>query len=63
MTEEEAKHAFDRFFQGDINHKNIGHGIGLAISKIICELHEGDIKIAKTNKNGSVFEVTLPSEG
>ncbi len=61
MTEAEAKHAFDRFFQGDISHKSNGYGIGLAISKRICELHGGDIKIKETGKNGTVFEVTLPT--
>lgn len=61
MSETEAKHAFDRFFQGDISHKSSGHGIGLAISKKICELHKGNIRIKQTDETGTVFEITLPS--
>lgn len=62
MDENTAKYAFDRFFQGDVSHKSKGAGIGLAISKRICELHGGEIKIKSTNKNGTVFEVILPIE-
>ena len=57
-----ARHAFDRFYQGDVSHKSGGHGIGLAISKRICELHSGSIKIKSTDENGTVFEVILPIE-
>ncbi|MBR6567915.1 MAG: HAMP domain-containing histidine kinase [Clostridia bacterium] len=62
MSEEEARHAFDKFFQGDLSHKSSGYGIGLAISKRICELHNGDIKIKSTDENGTVFEVSFPTE-
>ena len=61
VAETEAKHAFDRFFQGDISHKSSGYGIGLAISKKICELHKGNIRIKQTDETGTVFEITLPS--
>ena len=61
MSEKTARHAFDKFFQGDVNHKGKGYGIGLAISKRICELHNGSIRISKTDENGTVFEVTVPS--
>ncbi len=61
MDEETQKHAFDRFFQADISHKSSGYGIGLAICKKICELHNGDIKIQKSDEKGTVFEVSLPA--
>jgi len=61
MDKSTQKHAFDRFFQGDISHKSNGYGIGLAICKKICELHEGSIKIKRSDENGTVFEVSLPA--
>ena len=61
MSEDEAKHAFDRFFQGDISHKSGGYGIGLAISKRICELHEGAVRIKRTDSSGTAVEVILPA--
>lgn len=60
MDEETRKHAFDRFYQGDISHKSSGNGIGLAIAKKICELHKGDIEIASTDSTGTTFLITLP---
>ena len=60
MDENTAQHAFDKFFQGDISHKSSGSGIGLAISKRICELHDGEIKIKYTGESGTVFQVILP---
>lgn len=62
MSEEEAAHAFDRFFQGDISHKSNGYGIGLAISKRICDLHEGSIRIKETGKTGTVLEIIFPTK-
>lgn len=60
MTEEEAKRAFDRFYQGDISHKTGGNGIGLPMAKKICELHDGTISIKRTDENGTTIEVVLP---
>lgn len=60
MTEHELKHAFDRFYQGDINHKNSGNGIGLSVSKKICELHGGKIAITSEPDNSTTVEITLP---
>jgi signal transduction histidine kinase len=62
MDEETAKHAFDKFYQGDSSHHGAGTGIGLAIAKRICELHCGEIKIKSTSEKGTVFEVILPTE-
>lgn len=60
MTQEEIKHAFDRFYQGDMNHKTSGNGIGLAVAKKICDLHEGTISIHPTDGGGTTVEVKLP---
>lgn len=62
MTEEQIAHAFDRFYQADINHKTGGNGIGLSVAKKICELHEGKITIRPTQAqdSGITVEIILP---
>ncbi len=60
MTEAEIKHAFDRFYQADLNHKTDGNGIGLPVAKKICELHGGEISIYPTQGGGATVEVLLP---
>ncbi len=60
MNEETVKHAFERFYQGDMAHKATGNGIGLPVAKRICELHGGSIRIKSTSEAGTVFEVILP---
>ncbi len=60
MTENDMQHAFEKFYQGDLNHKSIGNGIGLPVAKKICELHEGEIRIFQTENGGVTVEVTLP---
>ncbi len=60
MTENDMQHAFEKFYQGDLNHKSIGNGIGLPVAKKICELHEGEIRILQTENGGVTVEVTLP---
>lgn len=62
MTEDEVQHAFDRFYQGDMEHKSSGNGIGLSVAKKVCELHGGSITIKSTDENGTTFEVILPEE-
>lgn len=62
MNEDTVRHAFERFYQGDMAHKATGNGIGLPVAKRICELHSGSIKIKSTSEKGTVFEVILPIE-
>jgi len=37
-----------------------GTGLGLPLSKSIVELHDGELKIASKEKNGTIVEVRLP---
>ena len=60
MTEEERKHAFDRFYQADLDHKTSGYGIGLPVAKKICELHSGSITLESTPDKGTTATVSLP---
>ncbi len=62
MSDEEIKHAFDKFFQGDMSHKATGNGIGLTVAKKICQLHGGVITMRRGEKAGMIFEITLPCD-
>ncbi len=62
MSEESTKYIFDRFYQlehsgGD---KNAGTGIGLALTKNLVELHQGEISVSSTLGKGTRFCVRLP---
>lgn len=54
ISKEDVPHIFERFYTG----KNGNTGIGLALTKEIIKLYGGDIRTY--NRNGAVFEVTLP---
>ena len=56
MSETEAKHAFDRFFQGDISHKSSGHGIGLAILKKYVNSIKGTSELNKQMKRAQYLK-------
>ncbi|TML08890.1 MAG: response regulator [Actinobacteria bacterium] len=59
MTEEEARHAFDRFYRaGDGN--GPGSGLGLAIVQSLVELHDGRVDLETAPGEGSCFTVLIP---
>jgi signal transduction histidine kinase len=53
---------FDRFSRIDENSGIMGAGLGLAISKGICDMHGGRIWVEDNTEGGSVFRVFLPWE-
>ncbi|WP_434751283.1 sensor histidine kinase [Paenibacillus amylolyticus] len=59
---EDQKRIFERFFKADRSHsrKYDGSGMGLAITKQIVSLHQGDIKVASKVDQGTTFIITLP---
>ncbi len=59
IPQEEISQIFDRFFKTD--HINpTGSGIGLALSKVFVEMHQGTIAVESQPGKGSTFTVTLP---
>jgi signal transduction histidine kinase len=62
FTEEEAAHAFDRFYraQNRSTRETSGTGLGLAITKSLIELQHGTIRLVTAPGRGSAFTFTLP---
>ncbi|MHC1721963.1 MAG: ATP-binding protein [Aminipila sp.] len=60
IDEENQKHIFDKFYQGDKSHSTEGNGLGLAIVNKIVKLHGGRIIIESEAELGTVFTVILP---
>ena len=64
MTKEELRHIFDRFYRSDQSRTKVkgGHGLGLAIAKIIILGHNGQIKVKSKVGEGTEF-ILLLDEG
>ncbi len=60
MDEENLKHLFDPYYQGDSSHSTQGLGLGLSIVKRIVELCGGEITVQSKLSVGSTFTVCLP---
>ncbi|GHS96787.1 sensor histidine kinase [Bacteroidia bacterium] len=58
ISEEDIQHIFDRFYQVDSHFA--GSGIGLALTKAMVELHEGQIQVNSTADGWTTFTVLLP---
>ncbi|WP_010416713.1 hybrid sensor histidine kinase/response regulator transcription factor [Anaerophaga thermohalophila] len=56
---EEQKQIFRPFYQQK-QHRTMGTGIGLSLSKGFIELHKGHIKIGSDGRNGTTFTVVIP---
>jgi signal transduction histidine kinase/ligand-binding sensor domain-containing protein/DNA-binding response OmpR family regulator len=62
IAQENQTHIFDRFYQvrdGKVNTK-MGTGIGLHLSKMMIELHHGEISVESEPDKGSKFIIYLP---
>lgn len=62
IPEDKQKEIFETFQQGDVSfsRKHGGAGLGLAISKNLCELMGGTIQLESTPGVGSKFTVRIP---
>jgi signal transduction histidine kinase/CheY-like chemotaxis protein len=61
INESEQNKLFDRFLQSKSNKGNLGHGLGLSISKELVNLMGGDIRVISEFGKGSEFYFTLPN--
>ncbi len=60
ISEEEMRHIFDKFYQGNGSQKGSGNGLGLTLVKKILDLTEGEIRAENREEGGCRFVVTLP---
>jgi two-component system, OmpR family, sensor kinase len=52
---------FERFFRGDRSRpQNGGAGLGLPIARWIAEIHGGELRLERSDAEGSVFVAELP---
>lgn len=62
MDREQLAHAFDRFYQADDSSVRAGEGtgIGLALTKELVDLMEGEIQVGSVKNHGTAFTVSIP---
>jgi signal transduction histidine kinase/DNA-binding response OmpR family regulator len=62
IAESHLEKIFTRFFQVDEGAKQTGTGIGLALTKELIKLHNGNISVQSKPGKGSKFTIHLPYE-
>ncbi len=60
MSDDQVKHAFDRFYQGESSHVSEGSGLGLAIVKAVAKKHNGTVNVRSKLGIGTEFTVIIP---
>lgn len=62
MSEEDAKHVFERFYRADSAREEgaEGSGLGLSIAKWIVDAHNGTIEVLSREGVGTRFTVRIP---
>ena len=58
ISEQHIHQIFDRFYKADRH--AAGSGIGLALTKVLVELHNGTIDVTSTEGKGTVFNFLIP---
>jgi signal transduction histidine kinase len=61
MTPDEVKHAFDRFWRGELARSAPGHGLGLALVERVARAHRGRVTIDSTPDIGSTVTFIVPT--
>ena len=58
ISEQHIQHIFERFYK--IDSRIMGSGIGLNLTKVLVEMHNGEIRIDSEEGRGSIFTVLIP---
>lgn len=58
ISEQHIQQIFDRFYKAD--RRAAGSGIGLALTKVLVELHNGTIEVQSNEGKGTVFSILMP---
>jgi signal transduction histidine kinase len=59
IAAKDLPHIFERFYQADDSRSQEGHGLGLAISRHIAEVHGWRIRVESRPGHGATFTVAL----
>ena len=59
ISKDDVKRIFERFYRVEGNEEK-GSGIGLALTKELIDLHNGQISVNSTQHKGTTFKVKLP---
>ncbi|TLF44243.1 hybrid sensor histidine kinase/response regulator transcription factor [Maribacter aurantiacus] len=59
ISKEDIGNVFDRFYRVEGSERN-GSGIGLALTKELVELHQGEIKVESSLGKGTAFYLKIP---
>jgi len=60
---DDLPHIFERFFRAKTSTGIPGTGIGLNLTKMLVEMHDGSISLESSIGDGSIFTVRLPVDG
>lgn len=52
-------HIFERFHRGAMGENVPGHGLGLNLARELARLHQGELRLLRSDEGGTVFEVTF----
>lgn len=58
----EQKKIFEAFYRvgSELRRETVGTGLGLALVKQVCDLHQGEVSCGERKGGGARFEMTLP---
>nr|MCR4583270.1 response regulator [Prevotella sp.] len=62
IPQEALPHIFDRYYQAKGTHQASGTGIGLALVKSLCILHDIDIQVMSDETQGTTFTLTFKKD-
>jgi two-component system sensor histidine kinase ArlS len=61
IPDSDLAHIFEPFYRSESTMTINGHGIGLALTQRIIELHQGHIQVESAVGKGTTFRITLPT--
>jgi signal transduction histidine kinase len=53
------EHIFERFHRGAVGENVPGYGLGLNLARQLAGLHQGDLRLVRSDENGTEFEVSF----
>ena len=61
ISPDELPHIFEPFYRSQNTMTTLGHGIGLALTQRIIDLHHGRVSVESTLGKGTTFRIALPT--